>query len=161
MVVKKKIDELRSSEEKYQSLIAKRDEFNQQAQSIRMERDALNEKKKELRACLDELRDERRSLSATIGEHKKKRDELQGKAKSLIDMKKKLRSEIDKDAKMDLGAKKREMHKLEMEHQTIPRPIKKEGELLKRIKRLYEQISELRRSCQRAEGDPIIRFRDR
>lgn len=143
MTVKRKIDELRSAEEKFQSLVAKRDELNQQAQAFRVERDALNDKKKELRDSLDELRDKRRDLSQRVGEHKKKRDELQTKAKSMIDMKKKLRSGMNKEARMDLTSKKREMSKLEMEHQTIPRPIEKEAELLKRIKNLYKQISEL------------------
>ncbi|MDH4123921.1 MAG: hypothetical protein OEV21_07560, partial [Thermoplasmata archaeon] len=57
---RKKIDELKSAEEKFRMIVAKRDEFNAQAQSVRIERDALNEKKKELRARLDDLRDERK-----------------------------------------------------------------------------------------------------
>jgi len=140
---KRKIDELKSAEEKFQTLVAKRDEINQQALAIRAERDSLNDKKKELRTYLDELRDMRRKLSEVVGEHKKKRDELQAKAKTLIDMKKKLRTELDNDAKMDLGFKKREMKKLEMEQQTIPMPIEEETEIVKRIKKLYDQISEL------------------
>jgi uncharacterized coiled-coil DUF342 family protein len=143
MAVKKKIDELRSSEEKFQSLVTKRDELNQQAQAIRIERDALNDKKKELREYLDELRDQRRSLSAKVGEHKKKRDELQLKAKSMIAMKQKLRSGMNKEARMSLTEKKREMHRLEMEQQTIPVPIEEEAELVKKIKVLYKQIGEL------------------
>ena len=143
MAVKKKIDELRSSEEKFQSLVAKRDELSQQAQAIRVERDALNDKKNELRGYLDDLRDQRRSLSAKVGNHKKKRDELQLKAKSMIAMKQKLRSGMDKEARMSLTDKKREMHRLEMEQQTIPVPIEEEAELVKKIKNLYKQVSEL------------------
>ena len=143
MAVKKKIDELRSSEEKFQSLVAKRDELSQQAQAIRVERDALNDKKNELRGYLDDLRDQRRSLSAKVGNHKKKRDDLQLKAKSMIAMKQKLRSGMDKEARMSLTDKKREMHRLEMEQQTIPVPIEEEAELVKKIKNLYKQVSEL------------------
>jgi len=143
MAVKKKIDELRSSEEKFQSLVAKRDELSQQAQAIRVERDALNDKKKELRGYLDDLRDQRRSLSSKVGNHKKKRDDLQLKAKSMIAMKQKLRSSMDKEARMSLTDKKREMHRLEMEQQTIPVPIEEEAELVKKIKNLYKQVSEL------------------
>ena len=143
MAVKKKIDELRSAEEKFQSLVTKRDELSQQAQAIRVERDALNDKKKELRGYLDELRDQRRSLSSKVGNHKKKRDDLQLKAKSMIAMKQKLRSGMNKEARMSLTDKKREMHRLEMEQQTIPVPIEEEAELVKKIKNLYKQISEL------------------
>ena len=143
MAVKKKIDELRSAEEKFQSLVTKRDELSQQAQAIRVERDALNDKKKELRGYLDELRDQRRSLSSKVGNHKKKRDDLQLKAKSMIAMKQKLRSSMNKEARMSLTDKKREMHRLEMEQQTIPVPIEEEAELVKKIKNLYKQISEL------------------
>jgi uncharacterized coiled-coil DUF342 family protein len=143
MAVKKKIDELRSAEEKFQSLVTKRDELSQQAQAIRVERDALNDKKKELRGYLDDLRDQRRSLSSKVGNHKKKRDDLQLKAKSMIAMKQKLRSSMNKEARMSLTDKKREMHRLEMEQQTIPVPIEEEAELVKKIKNLYKQISEL------------------
>jgi len=143
MAVKKKIDELRSSEEKFQSLVTRRDELSQQAQAIRVERDALNDKKKELRGYLDDLRDQRRSLSSKVGNHKKKRDDLQLKAKSMIAMKQKLRSGMNKEARMSLTDKKREMHRLEMEQQTIPVPIEEEAELVKKIKNLYKQISEL------------------
>ena len=143
MAVKKKIDELRSAEEKFQSLVTKRDELSQQAQAIRVERDALNDKKKELRGYLDELRDQRRSLSSKVGNHKKKRDDLQLKAKSMIAMKQKLRSGMNKEARMSLTDKKREMHRLEMEQQTIPVPIEEEAELVKKIRNLYKQISEL------------------
>lgn len=140
---KRKPDELKSAEEKFQLLVAKRDELNDQALAIRDERDALHDKKKELRAYLDDLRDMRRKLSEVVGEHKKKRDELQAKAKSLIDMKKRLRTSIDKETKTNLGLKKREMKKLEMDQQTIPMPIEDETEIVKRIKKLYDQISEL------------------
>jgi uncharacterized coiled-coil DUF342 family protein len=140
---KRKIDELKSAEEKFQMLVAKRDELNQQALAIRDERDALNEKKKELRAEMDDLRDMRRKLSQVVGEHKKKRDELQDKAKGLIDMKKKLRSALDNDAKMDLSTKRREMKKLEMDQQTIVMPIEDENEIVDRIRKLYDQITEL------------------
>ena len=139
----RKVDELKSAEEKFQTLLAKRDEINQQALAFRDERDALNDKKQELKRYLDDLRDMRRKLSAVVGDHKKKRDELQGKAKSLIDMKKKLHSSLDGEARTNLGFKKREMKKLEMDQQTIPMPIVDENEIVKRIKKLYDQIGEL------------------
>jgi len=139
----RKVDELKSAEEKFQLLVAKRDELNQQALTIRDERDALNDKKQELRKYLDDFRDMRRKLSAVVGDHKKRRDELQGKAKSLIDMKKKIRSSVDGEARTNLGFKKREMKKLEMDQQTIPVPIEEEKELVKRIKKLCDQIGEL------------------
>jgi len=146
MAPKKKVrkpDELKSAEEKFQLLVAKRDEINRQALAIRDERDALNDRKKELRNYLDDLRDMRRKLSEIVGEHKKRRDELQGKAKNLIDMKKRMRSSLDSEAKTNLGFKKREMKKLEMDQQTIPMPIVEETEIVKRIKKLYDQIGEL------------------
>lgn len=139
----RKVDELKSAEEKFQTLLAKRDEINQQGLALRDERDALNDKKQELKRYLDDLRDMRRKLSAVVGDHKKKRDELQGKAKSLIDMKKKLHSSLDGEARTNLGFKKREMKKLEMDQQTIPMPIVDENEIVKRIKKLYDQIGEL------------------
>lgn len=142
-MVKKRIDELKSSEEKFRTLVAKRDELNAQAQSVRAERDALNEKKKELRQLLDEVREKRRGLSEKIGELKNKRDELQQKAKSLIAIKKKLRLGVDSDARAQLSFAKREMRKLEMEQQTIPRPLEEEAEIIKRIKQLYQKVTEL------------------
>ncbi|MDH4123734.1 MAG: hypothetical protein OEV21_06605, partial [Thermoplasmata archaeon] len=58
-------------------------------------------------------------------------------------MKKKLRGTLNGDVRSDLSYAKREMQKLEMEQQTIPRPLEKEAEIIKRIKKLYEQISHL------------------
>lgn len=144
-MVKKRIDELRSSEEKFRALVAKRDELNAQAQSARAERDALSEKKKELKRILDEVRERRREFSKKIGEHKKKRDDLQQKAKSLIAIKKKLKLGVDKNARVDLSFAKREMRRLEMEQQTIPRSLEEEAEIIKRIKQLYQKVTELER----------------
>lgn len=140
---KKKIDQLKSAEEKYQTLIEKRDELNEQANSVRAERNALNDKKKEILSRLKELRDSRRDLSARIGELKNRRNEFQTKAKSMIEMKKKLGSSMGKSPTSDLSAKKREADRLEMEQQTVPLSIEKEAELIKKIRSLYGQIGQL------------------
>jgi len=142
-MAKKKIDQLKSSEEKYQTLIAKRNERNEQAFAVRDERNALNDKKKELFGQLKELRAERRELSEKIGEHKAKRNELQTKAKSMIEMKRKLLSSMKKNTDFDLSSKKHLASKLEMEHQTVPLSLEKEAELLKRIRDLYGHITQL------------------
>lgn len=140
---KKKIDQLKSAEEKYQTLIEKRDELNEKANSVRSERNALNDKKKEFITKLKELREGRRDLSAKIGELKNQRNEFQSKAKSMIDTKKKLGSSLGKNPATDLGAKKKEASRLEMEQQTVPLSIEKESELIKKIRNLYEQINQL------------------
>ncbi|HDP97365.1 MAG TPA: hypothetical protein ENN25_06725 [Euryarchaeota archaeon] len=142
-MVKKKIDQLKSAEEKYQTLIQKRDELNEQANSVRSERNDLNDRKKEFITDLKELREDRRDLSKKIGELKSRRNEFQSKAKSMIETKKKIGSDLGKNPASDLGAKKKEANRLEMEQQTVPLPIEKEAELIKKIRNLYEQINQL------------------
>lgn len=142
-MAKKKVDQLRSAEEKYQTLIAKRNEFNELSKSIREERNAFNDKKKEKIEKLKETRASRREISKSIGELKDKRDEFQKKAKSMIETKRKLSSSLKRDANLDLDSKRMEAERLEMQQQTVPLTLEKEAELIKKLRGLFDQINEL------------------
>jgi len=143
MARKKKLDQLRSAEEKFQTLVDKRNELNEQASAVRADRDALNDKKKEHIIDLENIRGDRRDLSKRIGELKAERDEFQKKAKSMIDMKRKLRSGFRRNARDDLDSKKSEATRLEMQQQIVALTLEKEAELIKKIRALYDQIAEL------------------
>src|SRR5437899_3169800 len=127
MVRKKTLSELDQAEIKLQSLFEKRDALNQEAQLLRQERDLVHEKKREIGAKLRALKDRRASFAGDARRHREKRDELQAKAKALIEMKRKLRGSGTADVGMELRTLKRRVSQMEMRQQTASLTWRAEG----------------------------------
>ena len=143
MVRKKTLSELDQAEIKLESLLEKRDSLNQEAQLARQERDMVHEKKRELSAKLREIKDRRAGLAAEARAHRAKRDEFQGKAKSLIDLKRKLRSQGGASASEELRNLKRQTQAMELKQQTSSLTLAAENELIDEIKEHLKRVKEL------------------
>ena len=134
MVRKKTLSELEQAEIKLQSLFEKRDALNREAQLLRQERDLVHEKKREIGATLRELKDRRASFASEARRHREKRDELQAKAKALIEMKRNLRGSGHADVGAELRALKKRVSQMEMRQQTASLTLSEENELLDELK---------------------------
>ncbi len=143
MVRKKTLSELEQAEIKLQSLFEKRDALNQEAQLLRQERDLVHEKKREAGAKLRELKDRRASFAADARRHREKRDELQGKAKALTEMKRKLRGSGHADVGAELRALKRRVSQMEMRQQTASLTLSEENDLLDDLKDSIKRLKQV------------------
>ena len=143
MVRKKTLSELEQAEIKLQSLFEKRDALNQEAQLLRQERDLVHEKKREAGAKLRELKDRRASFAGDARRHREKRDELQAKAKALIEMKRKLRSSGHSDVGAELRALRRRVSQMEMRQQTASLTLSEENKLLDDLKDSMKRLKQL------------------
>src|SRR5438067_13544783 len=88
--------------------------------------------------------DRRASFAAEARAHREKRDELQAKAKALIELKRKLRASGPTDVGAELRALMRRVSQLEMRQQTASLSLSKEDGLMggpkasvKRLKGLH------------------------
>src|SRR5438093_393227 len=144
MVRKKTLSELDQAEIKLQSLFEKRDALNQEAQLLRQERDLVHEKKREIGAKLRALKDRRASFAGDARRHREKRDELQAKAKALIEMKRKLRGSGTADVGMELRTLKRRVSPRE------PKPTRS----TRRSSRCVRRSSRSRARSARRSGKP-------
>src|SRR5438132_992651 len=164
MVRKKTLSELEQAEIKRQSIFEKRDRLNQEAQLLRQERDLVHEKKREAGAKLRELKDRRASFAGDARRHRERRDELQAKAKALIEMKRKLRGSGHSDVGAELRALRRRVSQMEMRQQTASLTLSQENELLddlkdsmKRLKRTEgREARTLLRQQNRAVRDALL-----
>src|SRR5881628_3402096 len=138
MVRKKTLSELDQAEIKLQSLFEKRDALNQEAQLLRQERDLVHEKKREIGAKLRALKDRRASFAGDARRHREKRDELQAKAKALIEMKRKLRGSGTADVGMELR-----VSQMDMRQQTASLTLSAENELLVELKGSMKRLKQL------------------
>src|SRR3990172_391209 len=91
MVRRKVPGELDKAEIKLGDLMARRDVLNEEANLHRHERDQLHEQKRILSSEMRKLRDERDAVVQLMRSHKTKRNELQFKAKGLIEARRKAR----------------------------------------------------------------------
>lgn len=143
MVRKKTLSELQQAEIKLESLLEKRDALNQESALARQERDMVHEKKRELSAKLREIKDRRANLAAEARAHRAKRDEFQGKAKALIELKRKLRSQSGLSASDELRRMKRQMQEMELKQQTASLSLAEENDLIDEIKEHVKRVKEL------------------
>ena len=143
MVRKKTLSELQQAEIKLESLLERRDALNQEAQQARTERDMVHEKKRELSAQLREIKDRRGDLVARARAHRAKRDEFQAKAKSLIELKRKLRSSRGLSASEELRTLQRRTQAMELKQQTASLTLAEENELIDQIKGHLKRLKEL------------------
>lgn len=140
MVRKKTVSELEQAEIRLQSLLEKRDALNREAQLLRQERDLVHERKRELGPKLRELKDRRAALAAEARAHRTKRDELQAKAKSLIELKRKMRGSTSADVGAELRAMKKRVAQMEMRQQTASLTLSEENELLDELKQSMKRL---------------------
>ncbi|MCI4371291.1 MAG: hypothetical protein L3J78_01435 [Thermoplasmata archaeon] len=143
MVRKKTLSELEQAEIKLQSLLEKREALNREAQLFREERDLVHEKKREIGATLRTLKDRRASFAAGARQHRQKRDELQGKAKALIEMKRKFRGGSPSNVGAELRALTRRVSQMEMRQQTASLTLPEENELLRELKDSMKRLKAL------------------
>src|SRR5207247_2583004 len=155
MVRKKTLSELDQAEIKLQSLFEKRDALNEEAQLLRQERDLVHEKKREIGTKLRALKDRRASFAGEARKHREKRDELQAKAKALIEMKRKLRGSGTADVGTELRSLKRRVSQMEMRQQTASLTLSAENELLVELKRSMKRVKQL--ETLKADQDKIAK----
>lgn len=141
----KKINELQSAELKFRALLNKRDEINEQAAAARSQRDSLHDKKKELQEPIRTIRDKRDAAVAEMRVHKAKRDELQGKAKELIDFKRKLKGSPMGDLKTEIRVIEADIKGMELRQQTVPLKLTEERELIEKIKTRADDVQRLKK----------------
>jgi len=155
MVRRKTVSELEQAEIKLQSLLEKRDVLNREAQLLRQERDLVHEKKREIGDTLRALKDRRASFAAEARGHRQKRDELQGKAKALIDVKRKIRATGHADVGAELRALKKRVSQMEMRQQTASLTLAKENELLDELKESMKRVKVL--EGLKADQDKLVK----
>lgn len=131
---KKKISEIDSAELKFRAFLNKRDEINELAAIARSERDSLHDKRKQLQGPMNEARDKRDAAVAEMRVHKAKRNELQAKAKELIEFKRKLKGSPMGDLKAEIRVVEVDIRRMELEQQTQALKLTEERELLEKIK---------------------------
>jgi len=142
---KKKISEIDSAELKFRAFLNKRDEINELAAVARSERDSLHDKKKELQGPMNEARDKRDAAVAEMRVHKGKRDELQAKAKELIEFKRKLRGHPMGDLKTEIRVIEADIKGMELRQQTVALKLTEERELLEKIKARAGDLQRLKK----------------
>lgn len=140
---KPKLSEDQNAEVKYRGIIDKRNELNDQAREFADARDALNAERREIIEQIRDLRDERDVIVKQMRQHQKARNQYQDKAKSLIEAKKGKRKGIHKDLDRDLETLKAEAKLKEVEQETTVLTIEEENELLKELKKQYNEIKRL------------------
>jgi uncharacterized coiled-coil DUF342 family protein len=155
MVRRKTLSELEQAEIKLQSLLERRDALNREAQLLREQRDLIHAKMREVGDRLGSLRDRRASFVDDARAHRRKRDELQGKARALIEVKRKLRSSGPSDVGAELRALTQRVAQMEMRQQTASLSLKKENELLETLKDSMKRVKVLQGL--KAEQDKILR----
>jgi uncharacterized coiled-coil DUF342 family protein len=155
MVRKKTLSELEQAEIRLQSLLERREALNREAQLLREERDLVHAKKREVGDRLRALKDRRASFADDAREHRRKRDELQGKARALIEVRRKLRSSGPSDVGAELRALTKRVAQMEMRQQTASLSLSEENDLLDRLKESMKRIKVL--EALKAEQDKVLR----
>ena len=78
---KKPKSDIKLAEERFQSCVEKRNNFNDEARSLRDERNALHDQRVKIMEEIMKHRDEMKSNSSTKAKHQKARNTAQEKAK--------------------------------------------------------------------------------
>lgn len=144
-------NDVRSAEKKYQALIEERNKLNDEANEIKDERNILNTKKTEMIKQMDELKDKRNKLMNQMREHKKLRDLYHKKAKELITERRKTRGKIVFSLPEKVLSLRQNMQELEFKQQTVPMSIKKEREIVDRIRKGKNEIKNLEEKLKEQE----------
>jgi len=143
MVRQKTVSELERAEIKLESLLEKRDALNEEARLLREERDLVVAKQRETAATLRELRRHRGDLAAQARVHRARRDEFQGQAKALIELKRQYRGKVSGSVARELQALRREIARMEMRQQTATLTLSEEQELLDELRERIRRAQQL------------------
>ncbi|MBA3045670.1 MAG: hypothetical protein KKH41_04000 [Candidatus Thermoplasmatota archaeon] len=138
-----KITEEENAEIRYRGIIDKRNELNDQARELADTRDSLNNERRDLVEEIRILRDERDAFVKEMRRHKKIRNGYQDKAKALIETKKGKRKGIHQNLDRDIESLKTEVKMIELKQQTTVLTIEEENQLLKNLKKQYEEVKRL------------------
>ncbi len=143
MVRRKEKSELETAEIKLETLIQRRDALNAEAAAARQARDLLHNQRKELSEQMHALRDERDAFVREMRVHRDRRNELQAKAKELIELKRKVRGAMHTSIVGDLERLRKEVKELEMRQQTSPMKLDEENALLDDLRGKLRELKEL------------------
>ena len=146
---KKPKSEIKLAEERFQSCIVKRNNFNDEARVIRDERNSLHNQRGKIMEEIMKHRDEMKSNTSAKAKHQDIRNKAQEKAKQLISIKQQKRGNKKgaKSLKDTVQALHSEILNLERRRETTEMPISKEREVMEKLgilrRSLGEQESEL------------------
>ena len=143
MVRRKLPSELEKAEIKLGDLVNKRDQLNEQANVTRQERDQLHEQKRGVSAEMRTLKTERDAIVRVMRAHKGTRNELQTKAKKLVDIRRQFRGKVKEDVTGELASLRKDFKRIEMEQQTRPMDLHEENELIDNLRATMRHIREL------------------
>ncbi|MCJ2555263.1 MAG: hypothetical protein LN410_03585 [Candidatus Thermoplasmatota archaeon] len=143
MARKEDLTERQQAERRYQSLVEKRDHFNVEARAVREERDLLNRKKAQVRQQANAIRDRRSRLLKEVRDHKAKRNDLQRRAKELIQIKGKLRGRLKGGVEAQVQKRRDQATKLETQQQTQSLSLTEESRLLENLRGARKELAEL------------------
>jgi len=143
MVRKKVPTELDKAEIKHSALIERRNAFNAEAAARREERDQLHEQRRVLAAELRKMKDGQAVFVQELRKHKAVRNQLQAKAKNLIELRRKVRGKVKGRVGGDLTSLRREVAKIEMDQQTKVMKLSEENELLDELKAKVREMRAL------------------
>lgn len=143
MVRRKVPSELEKAEIKLSDLMNRRDALNEQAHVLRQERDQLHEQKRGLAAEVRSLKVERDAIVRDMRAHKGARNELQTKAKKLVDLRRQFRGKVKENVSGELAALRKDFKRIEMEQQTVPMKLDEENKLIENLRATMRHIREL------------------
>ncbi len=143
MVRRKEKTELDTAEIKLESLIERRNAANAEASGVRQERDLLHEQRRTLVDQVRTLRDERDALVKEMRVHRDRRNELQAKAKELIELKRKVRGAMHTAIGGDLDRLRKEVKDLQTRQETTPMKLEEENALLDDLRGKLRELKEL------------------
>lgn len=132
---KRTINELERAEEKFDALISKRNKLNDEAGELRNVRDMLNDQKRKLLDETLEIKKVKDEKAAAMAAHKRARNELNAKAKELIQLKRELhRNAPDTEVYREIDRLNREFEFLEMKQQTDTLSVQEENEVILKMR---------------------------
>ncbi|MCK4365578.1 MAG: hypothetical protein KAW45_05980 [Thermoplasmatales archaeon] len=152
-IKKKENEQLRDAEKKYQSYIAKRNEFNDMAKVLREERDMIHNSRKDLKEKIENVKKERDELVSKMRYHKEIRNKLQEEAKKLIEAKQKKKGDVFKNLPLRVEELKADVQMLEYRQETVPMSSAKENDLIDKIR---EKRKEFKRTQKQMEKQKTV-----
>ncbi|MCJ2519689.1 MAG: hypothetical protein LN412_01905 [Candidatus Thermoplasmatota archaeon] len=151
---KKTLGELQLAEVRYRNFLERRDRHNADARAIREERDLLNRKKGEVRQEIVSLRSRRSLILSEVREHKASRNELQGRAKELILVKRKLRGDLKGGLEGELMRQQERMREMDTRQQTTSLTLEEEEKLLSDLRQVRDDVARLE-TIERDHGEVL------
>ena len=132
---KKPKSEIKLAEERFQSCVVKRNNFNDEARSLRDERNALHDQRGKIMEEIMKHREEMKSNTSAKAKHQKVRNTAQEKAKQLISIKQQKRGNKKggKSLTDTVQALHSEILNLERRRETTEMPISKEREVMEKL----------------------------